>query len=435
MRSTRGLSRRDFLGLAAGAAGAAVLGGGLAGCARGAQATPGTLRYWTLLDPNGDDPRGHAERQIFDLFEERTGLTVSEQVIPWQEIDPNLLTSVQAGIPPEVSRTNYYNFRRHAEAGSLEPLQAMADADFTNGELDDFVVSLEGEEGVEAFLIENIGNALFLRRDWLDAAGMSVPTTWDEFVEVGKAFVAAQPDVSGFLTFGSTTETGHVAYIFQPMILGRGGRILDDDGRAAFHEDAGVETFEFLRSLAYEHEIMPRDAATMAYSEQIDAFIAGRTGMIIEGSHRYARIVESLGAENVEVAVIPGPAADRPSPCSITGWAIAIPQGSPDVEGAWELIKHRTDPAMQEIWAEVAFGLPTRRSTLELPYFQRDEAAIMRWWLDYMETDGQLVTSPVDDTQLNEILAEALQEVLLDDGVGVRSVLAKAAERFDAVVR
>jgi hypothetical protein len=59
----------------------------------------------------------------------------------------------------------------------------------------------------------------------------------------------------------------------------------------------------------------------------------------------------------------------------------------------------------------------------------------MRWWLDYMETDGRLVTSPVDDTQLNEIMAEALQEVLLDDGVSVRSVLAKAAERFDAVVR
>lgn len=432
-RSSTGLSRRGFLGLA-GAAGVAGL-GLLGGCARGAQAEPGTLRYWTLLDPRGDDPRGRAERQIFDLFEERTGLRVSEQVIPWQEIDPNLLTSVQAGLPPEVSRTNFYNFRRHAEAGSLEPLQPMADADFTDGELDDFVVSLEGDQGVEAFLIENVGNALFLRRDWLDAAGVDVPQTWDEFVAVGAAFQQLHPDASGFLTFASTAETGHVAYIFQPMIVGRGGRILDDDGRAAFHEDAGVETFEFLRALVHEHEIMPRDAATMAYAEQIDAFIAGRAGMIIEGSHRYGRVLAEVGAENLEVAMIPGPTAERPSPCSITGWAMAIPQGSADVDGAWQLIKHRTDPAMQEIWAEVAFGLPTRKSALELPYFQRDEAAIMRWWLDYMDSDGELTTSPVDDTQLNEILAEALQEVLLDDGVKIRDVLNRAADRFDAVAR
>ncbi|MBK5249539.1 MAG: sugar ABC transporter substrate-binding protein [Actinomycetales bacterium] len=439
----RTVSRRALFGMAGGVAGAALLGGcgGGNGGAGGAGGNGGTggggspsgqLNYWTLLDPNGEDPRGKAERQIFDIFEERTDLTVVEQVIPWQNIDPNLVAAVQAGNPPEVSRINYYNFQMHVNAGSLQPLQEMAERDYSVEELDDFVIQLEGQDGIEALLIENVGNALFLRKDWLAEAGVEAPRTWDEFITVGKALTDVHPEASGFLTFGSTAESGQVAYLFQPMIMGRGGRILNEDGQAAFNEEAGIETYEFLRSLVYEHEIMPSDAATMAYSEQIDAFIAGRVGMIIEGSHRYARILEGVGAENVEVVTIPGPTQEQPSPCSITGWAMAIPQGSPNVEGAWELLKHRTDPQMQEIWAEVAFGLPTRTSTLELPFFQTEESAILRWWLEYMKTNGELTVAPKADAQLNKVMAEAMQEVLLDSSSSVSEVLQRAADQYNA---
>ena len=111
---------------------------------------------------------------------------------------------------------------------------------------------------------------------------------------------------------------------------------------------------------------------------------------------------------------------------------MAIPTGSPNVEGAWELLKHRTDPQMQEIWAEVAGGLPTRKSTLDLPFFQTDEAEILRWWLDYMDTNGELTVAPEADAQLNKILAEAMQQVLLEPEADVSDVLDQAAEAFNS---
>lgn len=428
--STWTLPRRSFLAMA-GLVGGATLTACNSGGSNGGGSTSGQLNYWTLLDPQGDDPRGRAERQIFDALEERTDLTVVEQVMPWQEIDPKLLTAVEAGNPPEVSRVNYYNFQRHVSAGSLHPLQELIERDYTDSDLDDFVIQLEGADGVEAMLIENIGCALFLRKDWLRDAGVEAPTTWDEFIEVGLAFRELNPDAAGFLTFGSTTESGQVAYMLQPMIMGRGGEILDSQGAAAFNSAIGIETFEYLRTLNTEG-VMPTDVATMAYAEQIDAFIAGRAGMIIEGSHRYARILENVGAENLEVVKIPGPTSDRPSPTSITGWAMAIPNGSGNVEGAWELLKHRVDPQMQEIWASVAAGLPTRKSTLELPFFQTEEAEMLRWWLDYMDTDGNLTVAPPEDKQLNNAIAEALQQTVLEPSTPVADILNRAADAYNA---
>lgn len=38
---------------------------------------------------------------------------------------------------------------------------------------------------------------LWIRQDWLDAVGMSAPTTWDELVEVARAFVTKDPDGNG----------------------------------------------------------------------------------------------------------------------------------------------------------------------------------------------------------------------------------------------
>ncbi|MGC0273147.1 ABC transporter substrate-binding protein [Pseudactinotalea sp. Z1739] len=429
-----GIDRRSLF-LLGGMASASLL----VGCGRdessvGSEDESATLNYWTLLDPAGEDPRGRAEREIFDHFEETTGHLVVEHVMPWQEIDPSLLAAVQAGDPPEISRINYYNFQRHASAGSLHSLSELADRDFSGGELDDFVIALEGETGIEAFLVENIGNALFLRKDWLEEAGLEAPVTWDEFIETGKALQDVASGASGFLTFASTAEAGHVAYIFQPMIMGRGGQILNDDGSAAFNGEAGVGTYEFLRALVYDHEIMSVDAATTAYGEQIDAFIAGRVGMIIEGSHRYRRILDDLGPDSVQVVRIPGPTADRPSPCSITGWAMAIPSGSSNVDAAWELIKHRTDPAMQEIWAEVASGIPTRTSTLELPYFETEEAEILRWWLGYMDSDGELTTAPENDAEFNRIMAEALQDALLNPTRPIQEILDEAASQYNSVI-
>jgi multiple sugar transport system substrate-binding protein len=428
----QGLSRRGFLGLGGTVAGVTLLGACGSG---GGNASSGTdLTYWTMLDPKGEDPRGPAERRILDLFQKQSDYSVREVIVPWQDIDKNLITAVQAGKPPQVSRVNNYNFKQHVEAGSLLSLQEMADEDLSVAELNDFIVKLEGEDGIQAFLIENVANALYLRKDWLAGAGVEAPKTWDEFVAVGQALQQFKPGASGFLTFGSTAESGQVWCLFEPMIRGRGGEIIDENGMAAFNQQAGVETYEFLRSLVYEHKIMPKAAATTAYSEQIDAFISGQTGMIIEGSHRYGAIVAGVGEENIEVVQIPGPTSDKTSPCGITGWAIGIPRGSSNVKGAWEVIKYRTDPKQQAVWGADAFGLPTRSSTLDQPFFKTEKAAILRWWLEYEQTNGMLTTAPATYTQLTEAMTEALQEVLLHEDSDVQGVLDDAAERFNATV-
>lgn len=424
--------RRTFLQLSTAAAGVAFL----ADCSSTPTVPVGeskTLDYMTFLDPKTVDPRAKAEVQIFDQLKKKEGISLKWETVPWQTLDTKLDAAVQAGRPPALSRANYYNYARHVQGNSLMSLESYAKKAFSAADLDDFVIKFDSGGEVNAFLLENIGTALYIRKDWLDELGLSAPKTWDEFIQVGKAMGAKHPDISPYLTFASTVQLGQLAYIFQSMIVGRGGKILDDKGRAAFDDKVGVETYTFLRDLVHTHHILSPDVASTTYDDVKDAFVAGRAGMIIEGSHRYALIKAALG-DKVEVVKIPGVRANQPSPTMITGWTIVIPRGSSSPDNAWKALEYRISPESQELWARVASGLPTRKSVLKRPYFQTPEAQTLKWWTEYIVSDGQLVLAPLYQDKLNEIMTEAMQKVVLDPKANIESILSDAAHKYNALL-
>lgn len=393
-----------------------------------------TITIQSFLDPEGDSPREVALAEIVETFTAETGIEVEFRLFPWQEMDPQTRLSVEAGNPADVVWTHPTQLNSNVTGGVLQPLTEFANRDLDQSTQDDYTMWEETiRDGDKyAFFTSATPRAIYLRRDWMEEAGVNPPRTWDEFIEVAKALAIEGRD--GYLFGGSPAQPNQANMILQYMIEGRGGRLLDDDDRATFDSDAGIETFSFLRAVVHDHGITPRAAATMSYDEMSDAFDAGRVGMIVDGSHRYERHANAVGEENIELVRIPSNDPDQPSPTTVTGWALGIPTGAANPEGGWRFIKHFTSAESQLLNAQVAGEVPIRASTAEDPYFDTSDGAVMGWWIDYLAAGNSMTVGPEHFDQLNEILAASIQEVILDENRDIEEILTNAANEYNSLL-
>ena len=393
-----------------------------------------TIVFQTFLQPGGSDTRGTAWGQIIDAFTKKTGINVKTSILPWQQIDPQLILSTQSGNPPDVSFVRDKAFAQDVQANALEPLDSYIQKDFTDATQKDFLfwdqVGLANGHRY-ALRMHYIPEALYIRKDLLKKTGLPAPQTWDDFVKVGQAL--SKQGVIGYLFAGSSAQPAQLDFL-QPMIEGRGGHVLSSDGQAAFQQQAGIDTYQFLKSLVFKYGVTPSSATTTKYNDVDDAFKAGQVGMIIEGVHLYGTFAKALGADKIELARIPGVTAGHPSPTDVSGWNLGIPRGSKHADAAWQFIKFSTGDAAQLIYTKVGGQLPVRKSLLDNPYFKSPEGAVAAWALKYMRDAGQLAVAPKTYQQLNEDVAVALQKVLSDPNSNVTAILDQAAKQYDATV-
>ena len=393
-----------------------------------------TIIVQTFLNPAGDSPREKALKIIIDNFKNKTGITVETLLFPWSELNPQLLLSVQAGNPPDLSWVLGWAFEQDVKADALMPLDSYIANDFDEATIKDFFVwGQAGMSNGKKYALPTSFNApaLFIRKDLLDKTGLKAPRTWQEFIEVGKALKS--PGITPYLFCGSPAQISQLDFL-KPMIEGRGGKILDDAGMAAFDSKAGIDTYEFLKSLVYEYEIVPKAAATTKYDDVSDAFAAGTVAMIIERSHKYTKVINALGAENVELVRIPGMEVDKPSPTTLSNWLMGIPKGSKNPEAAWEFIKYFNSIESQLIYTKMSGELPTRQSITEDAYFASPEGAITNWWLDYLAYGSSPDVGPATYQELGEIVALALQETLASPDSNVKKILESAAKKYNDIV-
>lgn len=431
------MTRREFvsaMGTAAGLAGTGLLPG--VGRAQGSLSGQAIV-HWSLLNPEGKSAREVALKEILTKFKERTGITVNVQTLPWQELGTKLIAATQAGNPPDSSRVNIYTLKMLVRADALTNLDPYINKAYPEAQRKDFIVDFTPPVIVNgskwSMQIEMTPKALYVRKDWLAKAGMKAPRTWAELVEVGKAFTGSGR--WGYMFNGSKTQLNQVETIFQPHIHGRGGHVLDAQGKGTFNDEAAVKSYQFLSDCVHKHKITPSQVIAMTYDEVTDAFKGGRVGMIQEGSHRYTDIAKAIGPENLELAKMPSDDAKRPSPTVITGWGMGLPKGSKHPDAGWEYIKYYISPEAQEINARVAGSIPSRKSSVERPFFQTKEAAYMRWWMDYASERGEIIINVPTFTQLNESMVDALQQVLSSPSASVKQVLDDAVKRYNQVAQ
>jgi multiple sugar transport system substrate-binding protein len=396
-----------------------------------------TMSHWDFLSPDGKSAREIAIKEIEGRFKERTGVTVAFQTMPWQDLGTKLIAAVQAGNAPDNSRVNLFALKMVLKADSLVNLDPFVKKAFTDTDRKDFTVDFTPPAVVNGstwtMQIETIPKALFVRKDMLAKAGVKPPRTWAELVEVAKAVTGNGK--WGYMYNGSKTQLNQVETIFQPHIHGRGGHILDASEKATFNDDAAVRSYQFLADCVHKYKITPQQVIGMTYDEVTDSFKAGRVAMIQEGAHRYRDVAKAVGSENLELVKVPSDDPNRPSPSIVTGWGLGIPRGSKNPDLSWDYIREYISPEAQEINARIAGLPPSRKSVLNLPYFQTPDAAYMRWWMDYVAQRSEIVINVGTFAQLNEVMIDALHKALTNPSLNIKQTLDESVKTYNQMAR
>lgn len=128
---------------------------------------------------------------------------------------------------------------------------------------------------------------LFIRKDWLEAVGMEMPTTWEELYEVCHAFTYNDPDGNGVNdTYGLTGDgMGTLRYFFASTGSSNRYWNKDEEGNWYFGalDDANIEVLEWMRKMYEDGSIDPDFAAT-TYKTGLQKFSSNTFGVCVRNA-------------------------------------------------------------------------------------------------------------------------------------------------------
>ncbi len=395
-----------------------------------------TVRYWDFIDPKLNNPRSRALAENIQRFETANpNIKVSVEVIPWPQIAPQVIQAAAAGRTPDVARVLIWDLPQLVKAGTAAPLNDFTDkwpASVRNDFLIDWNATVwDGKK--MAIPYEHRVSVLWYRKDLLKQAGLAVPKTWDEVIQVGRAL--NKGNIQGMVIgLSRAGQASALAEWFYPMLWAGGGDLLDAKGEPIFMREPGVRAIQILADLVRKGA-MPSSVVADTYEEIYQGVKAGTIAMTVLGSHRVVTAREEGKLEdNLQTAWLPGYTSDKPAPAHVMGWNLIIGKDSKQRDAAWKFIEHMTSPESQIITAKTTGEMPTRKSPYSDPWFKSKSASELMFWKDYMERYGRIPRYPEKYVELSQLIADATQEVVLRN-VPPQEALNKAAQRYKALTR
>jgi multiple sugar transport system substrate-binding protein len=441
----RRVSRREVLK----ALGGATLAAAGATQAR-AQTAPGargktTIRYWTFLNSNdAQNARARAQAQILAAFRRANpDIEVTEEVFPWQTLQQQLLQAVAANRSPDLCKQLDRSLVTLTEAGALQPLDEFLggwSADRRNDYVYAWDDTVLGGKKMAFRQAVRPANLLYYRTDLYDAAGLkAAPRTFKELTENAKA--TTKGPVLGYIMPLSKSD-GFGKFLDQapPMYWSLGGDLIDvRTGKATFQLEPGQRIFQWLQDGVHVHKISPIGEVSMDAEAVNQAFWAGTLTHEFTHSASWATWSQKEAIKGrIETAPMPTFADDpsKPAPVSTVGaWTLVIPKGAKK-EAAWKLMEFIQSNEAELIDAKVGGELPTRKSTLQDPFFQSPDAKRMIGWLQLVRDHAHPATTlKIKNLPLlADILADAAQQIVANKA-DVKTTLAAAAQKYDAQTR
>jgi len=251
--------------------------------------------------------------------------------------------------------------------------KAIASPDLKLDNLQPGVASLTFEGKVYGFPSEGDTAWLFYRKDLLEAKGIAVPQTWDEFLAAAQA-LNNPPEMYGTLIGAKPDEA---AWDFMHYFFAFGGQILDDKYNVTVNNETGVKALTFYSELLSKYKVVPPDVATYGYNEILTALQQGKVAMGIEWMAATQDLQDCTKSPKVckdgqpllDYTLVPGiKGADgkvsRGQGASQWGWV--IPAGSKNQEAAYKFIEWLTSHEGGKIWA-LNGGIPSNIEALSDP--------------------------------------------------------------------
>lgn len=187
------------------------------------------------------------------------------------------------------------------------------------------------------------GQGFYYRTDLFEEAGVSVPATYQEWLETAQT-IKDEIGVTPIVQRGVGEEIVHDWLNF---LYGHGGQVLSDDFSAcAVNSPEGVAASEFFRELV-DRELVPVDMLNIGRDDYIARMQQGDVASGIYFAPYWGRLVdpaESTVPEQIGYALPPTAEGVEPGKARAGGWYLSVAADSEYPDAAWALVEYITSP-------------------------------------------------------------------------------------------
>lgn len=267
---------------------------------------------------------------------------------------------------------------------------------------------------------------LFARDDVLEDAGLEVPTTLDELVDVSSQLTT--DDMSG-LTL-SLKASDLLAVTFQCFMTACGGWWFDDDMHPTFNSPEAMQAIEYIQKLM---PYLPDGSTTYGSDEASLAMSQGLAAMGL------IQTTKSADMDNEEKSVVVGNVGFYSSPSleeggapaslfATAGYAIsAFTEQDPDL-----VFRTMCNALTEEVMAEGAeSGMPVRESLLNDELFAERQDYAAAW--EAIQGGAQMRPAIPEFSEIMEISMTALADVLTN-GTDAQTAMDEAVAQCEQIL-
>lgn len=238
-----------------------------------------------------------ALQDIGKEYEAKTGIKVEAEAVPLADIYAKVNSTLNTSAQYDIFLTGFIgHVAILKDRGLLEPL-------------DDVIANIGGKADFKEEILFPIDDVcywipydynlayLHIRKDWLEEKNLEIPKTWDQLVNVAKAFTDKDNNKYGMmLPLKSDTAT---CWLTTGFMWANDVRIFDDQWNVILDSPEirpkVIETLELMKELA---PYMPAGIEQASYSETIAAFTSGQVGI----APYCGRIVETIESKAPDLA-------------------------------------------------------------------------------------------------------------------------------------
>ena len=324
------------------------------------KAEPITIHFWHHYSAQSAENETLMNVLIPKFEEENPGIKVNAVSHEWADLHDKILISAQSDTLPDVARLDIAWVPEFQKMGVLTALdEEMADFDAVTADLLDSAMSTGYVQGhYYAMALNTNTKILFYNKDALTAAGLTVPTTMEEFAAAVAAL--SGKNENGQQVWG-LNEPALSGWNVLPYIWSNGGNITNEDNTKAsgyINSEATIKAVQMLADMAKNGQLSGYNSGDIPMT---DGFGTGRYMLLLEGPWKTAELAGAypdMAYGNCQL-----PAGEAGSISVLGGEDIAM-FNTANKDAAWEFMKFMTSPFAEEEMAKCG-QIPVNKTALK----------------------------------------------------------------------
>ncbi len=274
---------------------------------------------------SSDDSVNPKTEPIYAAISEKLNLTIKMQPITWDDFETKIQMWAASGQLPDVFATGAYGSKNYSNWTKQNIVKAIPDDLSQYPNLDNYLKSdsfqaMKSSDG-KFYCIPRanytnlqygmMSDTILYRWDWAQQLGITKePETYDEFVNMLKAFVDKDPEGKGTvgLTFKEpNTMISRLLMAYSPAATygdNTDYKWIKEDGKyiPAYFSNNTVKGIKTIKNM-FDMGVIDKDLAILKYKEGDSKFYSGRAGATLTNSIKEAEFGKTYPDKNIDECV------------------------------------------------------------------------------------------------------------------------------------